>query len=281
MHAHGLHAWYLANGRHELPWRRTREPWAVLVSEVMLQQTSAARVGSRWAAFLQRWPTPGALAAARAADLLRQWQGLGYPRRALALQRCATHITEYGWPESEAELRALPGIGPYTARALLCLCAGAEVAPADVNIARVAARAVLGAERATAREIDGAVGALREPGVTMRDHVLALFDVGATLCQSRRVACGECPIAPTCRSRHRLVRGVPSRPRKQAAYSGSRRQLRGALLRVLLEMDADAASLRQRLGVVGEYWSDKEIAAAVGGLRDEGFPGADRYDAAS
>ena len=109
----GLARWYVAGGRHDLPWRHTRDPWAVLVSEVMLQQTQVSRALPRWGPFMQRWPTPHSLAAAPLVDLLRAWQGLGYPRRALDLQRSAALISAAGWPRDERALRALPGVGEY------------------------------------------------------------------------------------------------------------------------------------------------------------------------
>ena len=143
----GLARWYAAHGRHDLPWRATDEPWAILVSEVMLQQTQVARVSGRWESFLERWPAPAACAAAPLDAVLREWQGLGYPRRARALHDTAKHVAAQGWPDSEAGLRELPGIGRYTARALRVLAFGdTHVPPQDVNIARVTARAALGQE---------------------------------------------------------------------------------------------------------------------------------------
>src|SRR5580692_3838372 len=138
----GLARWYEGHGRHDLPWRATADPWAILVSEVMLQQTQVARVAGRWESFLARWPTPEACAAAPLPAVLREWQGLGYPRRARALHEVATAVAAGGWPDTEAGLRSLPGVGAYTARALLVLAFGAStIPPQDVNIARVTARA--------------------------------------------------------------------------------------------------------------------------------------------
>src|SRR5580700_3125367 len=112
----GLARWYEVHGRHDLPWRATADPWAILVSEVMLQQTQVARVSGRWESFLARWPTPGTCAAVPLADVLREWQGLGYPRRARALHDTARLVSAAGWPDTESGLRSLPGVGAYTAR---------------------------------------------------------------------------------------------------------------------------------------------------------------------
>src|SRR6266446_2111447 len=132
----GLLAWFEQNAR-DLPWRRTRDPYAILVSEVMAQQTQIERVVSRWERWLARWPTVNALAAASAADVIREWQGLGYNRRALALHRAAQQVAEHGWPD---DLTELPGVGRYTADALSCFALGRDVLPVDVNVRRVQER---------------------------------------------------------------------------------------------------------------------------------------------
>src|SRR5919201_4952072 len=128
-----LLAWFAVHGR-DLPWRRTRHPYAILVSEGMLQQTQAARVVPRYLDWIARWPTVEALAAAPTADVIRAWQGLGYNRRALNLQRAARRVAAEGWP---ADLTELPGAGPYTAAAVGCFAFGRRVLPVDVNIRRV------------------------------------------------------------------------------------------------------------------------------------------------
>ena len=131
-----LLAWFQANGR-DLPWRATSDPYAILVSEVMAQQTQIDRVVPRWHAWLERWPTVEALAAASAADVIREWQGLGYNRRALNLHRAAQQVAAHGWPD---DLTELPGVGRYTADALACFAFGREVLPVDVNVRRVQER---------------------------------------------------------------------------------------------------------------------------------------------
>ena len=131
-----LSSWYATEGR-DLPWRRTNDPYAILVSELMLQQTQVERVVPRYIAWLERWPTAEALAAAPPGDAIREWQGLGYNRRALNLHRAAREVADAGWPE---DLTELPGVGPYTAAAIRCFAYGENVLPVDVNVARVLRR---------------------------------------------------------------------------------------------------------------------------------------------
>jgi A/G-specific adenine glycosylase len=201
-----LLAWFAEHGR-ELPWRRTRDPYAILVSEVMLQQTQAARVVPRYLAWLERWPAPKKLATAPTAEVIRAWQGLGYNRRALNLQRAARRVAERGWP---SDLTELPGVGPYTAAAVACFAFGRPILPIDVNVARV----------------------LERRGVSF-DHrcAQALMDLGATVCIARVPRCGECPLAAACPSRGR--RFVPLR--KQGRFQGSFRQRRAQTLRLVAE----------------------------------------------
>jgi A/G-specific adenine glycosylase len=223
-----LLTWYAENGR-DLPWRHTRDPYAILVSEVMLQQTQVERVVPRYHAWLVRWPTVEALAQASAADVIREWQGLGYNRRGLNLHRAALAIAEHGWPD---DLTQLPGVGPYTAAAVGCFAFGEDVLPVDVNVERVQRRT--GAQfRATSAQ--------------------ALMDLGATICLARIPRCGECPLAAVCPSR-----GVREEPaRKQGPFEGSFRQRRAATLRMvaetpsaLVELDDDAVRSLERDGLV-------------------------------
>jgi A/G-specific adenine glycosylase len=198
--------WYAKRGR-ELPWRETRDPYAILVSEMMLQQTQASRVVPRWLAWLERWATAEALAAASTPEVIREWQGLGYNRRALSLQRAARVVAERGWPD---DLTELPGVGPYTAAAVACFAFGRPVLPVDVNVRRVQER--------TGHEFD-------------HTCAQALMDLGATICIARLPRCGECPLASACPSRGRRFEPL----RKQGPFEGSFRQRRGAALRALLE----------------------------------------------
>jgi A/G-specific adenine glycosylase len=198
--------WYGGHGR-DLPWRRTRDPYAILVSEVMLQQTQAARVVPRWRAWLERWPSAEALAAASTAEAIREWQGLGYNRRAVNLQRAARVVAERGWPD---DLTELPGVGRYTADAVACFAFGRDVLPVDVNVRRVRERS----------------------GVSF-DHTCAqaLMDLGATICIARVPRCGECPLASGCPSRGQRFEPL----RKQGPFEGSFRQRRAATLRLVAQ----------------------------------------------
>ena len=209
-----LLAWFASCGR-DLPWRRTRDPYAILVSEVMLQQTQVDRVVPRWVAWLERWPTAADLAAASPADVIRAWQGLGYNRRGLALHRAALLIAADGWP---ADLTVLPGVGPYTAAAVRNFALGEDVLPLDVNIERIQARTGHAFAAACAQ---------------------ALMDLGALVCLARVPRCGECPLAAGCPSRGQ--RFEPAR--KQSIFEGSFRQRRAAALRLVAEEPRRAAEL--------------------------------------
>ena len=220
--------WYRANAR-DLPWRRTTDPYAVLVSEVMLQQTQVDRVVPRYLDWLARWPKPEALAAASTAEVIRAWQGLGYNRRALALHRAAQEIAANGWPD---DLTLLPGVGPYTAAAVRNFALGEDVLPRDVNVERV--------ERRTGHRFTGAAGQ-------------ALMDLGATVCLARIPRCGHCPLEAECPSRG--TRDEPAR--KQSRFEGSFRQRRAAALRLiaagprmLASLDGEAVEALARDGLV-------------------------------
>jgi A/G-specific adenine glycosylase len=198
--------WY-AGARRDLPWRRTTDPYAILVSEVMLQQTQVARVVPRYLEWLERWPAPAALAAATRAEVLAAWVGLGYNRRALALHAAAAVVVRAGWPE---DLRTLPGVGPYTAAAVGSFAFGAQVAAVDTNARRVAER--LG--RGTPAE-------LLAPG-RAAEFNQATMELGATICTARTARCGECPVRPWCASA-----GRPAAARRPGRAQPSARRSRG------------------------------------------------------
>ena len=209
-----LLAWFDVHGR-DLPWRYTRDPYAILVSEVMLQQTQVERVVPRYVAWLERWPTVEALASASAADVIREWQGLGYNRRGLNLHRAARFVAERRWPD---DLTELPGVGPYTAAALRCFAFGEDVLPVDVNVERVRRRTGASFSSASAQ---------------------ALMDLGATVCLARIPRCDACPLAEVCPSRG--IRDEPAR--KQGPFEGSFRQRRSATLRVVAEAPRELGAL--------------------------------------
>jgi A/G-specific adenine glycosylase len=228
--------WYARNAR-DLPWRAAdRTAWGVLVSEVMLQQTQVSRVEPAWAAWMDRWPTPTALAAAPVADVLRAWQGMGYPRRALRLHGAASAIVERhngDVPDTEDELRALPGIGDYTAAAVLAFAFGRSTVVLDTNVRRVQARWLAGqalppgtapsrAERAAAADL------LPGDGLDPTWSV-AVMELGALVCTARSPSCGSCPLQRSC-AWWRAGR-PPGQPRPGAQrFEGSDRQARGFLL---------------------------------------------------
>ncbi|MGH8932343.1 MAG: A/G-specific adenine glycosylase [Egibacteraceae bacterium] len=228
--------WYATRAR-PLGWRRTSDPYAILVSEVMLQQTQVARVEPAWRAFLERFPTVGALAAAPLAEVLRAWQGLGYNRRACNLHRCAAAILErHGGrvPDELEALRALPGIGDYTARAVLAFAFGRRAAPVDTNVARVAARLVAGEPlgRAAAQRVADDLLGDGDPRVWSH----ALMDLGAQVCTSRSPRCGECPVIAACAWHGRGPDPAATgayRPRAQSRFVGSDRYYRGRLVDAL------------------------------------------------
>lgn len=231
--------WYATNAR-DLPWRHAdATPWSILVSEVMLQQTPVSRVLPAHAAWLQRWPEPASLAAASPADAVRQWDRLGYPRRALRLHASAGLITaRYAGqvPASADELRNLPGIGAYTAAAVSSFAFGARQVVLDTNVRRVLARLVSGAARPapapTAAERQLAERLLPAEGRLAAQWSVGVMELGALVCVASRPRCDRCPLAGDCAW---LGRGRPTAPARPAPprYHGSDRQCRGDLLAVL------------------------------------------------
>lgn len=233
-------SWAAAH-RRELPWRATRDPWAVLVSEVMLQQTQVDRVVPRWQRFLARWPDTASCARASLGDVLGEWQGLGYPRRARALHASARQIQQDHdgrFPDQLDTLLALPGVGPYTARAVLAFAFERDVAVLDTNVGRILARRAGSA--LSPREAQALADGWVPPG-----HGWAwnqgLLDVGATRCRPSAPRCVDCPVAPWCgwhRDGHPEpdpAAGSAAVPRPQARFEGSVRQARGRLLAELTQ----------------------------------------------
>jgi A/G-specific adenine glycosylase len=244
--------------RRDLPWRRTRDPWAVLVSEFMLQQTQVPRVVPRWAAFLRQFPTPAECARAPVGDVVRAWAGLGYNRRAVSLHRLAAVVVDrHGGrlPDELAPLMALPGVGPYTARAVLAFAFERDVGVVDTNAARVLART--GGRRLGAGEVQWRADDLvpRQRGWAWNQAVL---DLGATVCTRLAPRCDRCPVMDHC-GWHTAGRAAPDPAagsagvgRGQSVFTGSDRQGRGRLVDAL------------RFGPVAR----PELAAAAGWPHD-------------
>ncbi len=280
----GLHtaalSWFGRHGR-PLNFRRTRDPYAVLVSEVIAQQTQIARVEAAWEPFLARFPTVAALAEAPVADVLRQWQGLGYNRRALHLQRAARAVVErHGgvFPADVNLLMQLPGVGPYTARAVAAIAFGIRAGAVDTNVRRVLGRVVLAESEAVAGPALQALADDLVPEGRAGEWTHALMDIGAGFCRPRTPRCDSCPLAPLCRFRAAVVGatavGGPAsstRSRGRTARSPFRstnRWLRGRLL-------DSARGLREGewLGLkeaVGDHGPDA-VAAAASAMVAEGL----------
>lgn len=268
-----LARWYDEHAR-DLPWRRPdATPWSILVSEVMLQQTPVSRVLPAHAAWLSRWPDPASLAAASPADAVRQWDRLGYPRRAVRLHAGAQVISSQHdgqVPGSAEQLRSLPGVGAYTAAAVASFAFGHRHAVLDTNVRRVLARLVSGEflprTAHSAAEVRMAESMLPADGWQAARWSVSVMELGALVCTAARPRCGECPLASHCAWLGNGQR--PARARRPAAgYPGSDRQCRGSLLAVL----------RQASGPVPEtaleaVWDDSgQRARALAALIDDGL----------
>ncbi len=244
--------WYRANAR-DLPWRRTRDPYAVLVSEVMLQQTQVERVVPRYLAFLDEFPTLGSLAEAAPSSVIRLWAGMGYNSRAVRLHRLAREVVErYGGklPETVDELRRLPGVGPYTAAAVVCFAYGADEPVLDTNIYRVLSRVTHGAQAPPRSALHPLAADLLPRGgaTSASEWHQGLMDIGATICTAARPRCMLCPLRELCAAAPLLQAGsdrrlaeasVPYSPR-QSKFEGSVRYYRGRIVDFLRERPDDA-----------------------------------------
>lgn len=252
--------------RADLPWRSTQDPWAVLVSETMLQQTQVRRVDPRYRAFLEAFPTPRACADADVARVIRLWDGLGYNRRARDLHHTATLVVErHGGrvPDDLDALMSLPGVGPYTARAVLSFAFDRDVGVVDTNVGRVLARCFRGV-RLTRRAAQDLADALVPDGRS-RAWNLALMDLGAEVCRKRMPRCDECPAAHGCawatggREEPDPAAATAGTSRPQSRFEGSDRQGRGRLVTALRRRPVPLAELP---GVVG-WPADPERAHRV------------------
>ena len=257
-----LRAWYVPR-RRAYPWRGSYDPYAVWVSEVMLQQTQAGRVVPAFRSFLRRFPTVPTLAAAPRRDVVREWGGLGYNRRAVNLHRAAERIAAKGWPD---DLTELPGVGPYTAAAVSSVAFGSAVAAVDTNARRLVARFFLGVEpdAVSPREIHALADAWldrRDPGAWNQ----AVMDLGREVCRPNP-RCDACPLSRVCR--FHLAGSIAARGRgRQGPFEGSGRQVRGAVVRVLRSHPSlTRARLSEETG-----FSPERIDAAVGSLTTDGL----------
>lgn len=266
--------WFEANGR-KLPWREPNfTPWGQLVSEFMLQQTPVSRVLPKLERWLELWPTPQALASSPAGDALREWGNLGYPRRALWLHACAVEITlKYDGevPRDVDKLLSLPGIGPYTARAIAVFSFGAHEPVVDTNIRRVIARHQQGfsdqGAPSTKRDLEVMAKLLPPPELSPAFNA-GIMELGALICTARNPLCEQCPIKETCAWRNS---GYQDRSEKkkpvQKKYEGSDRQARGAVMKILRENNKP-----QTKSELQKAWSDQgQLDRAIVGLLNDGL----------
>ncbi|HSJ72008.1 MAG TPA: A/G-specific adenine glycosylase [Acidimicrobiia bacterium] len=251
--------WY-RDAKRDLPWRDVDDPYLTLVSETMLQQTQVTRVIERFERFIEQFPDPESLASASVADLLAEWSGLGYNSRALRLRDAAAIVARDGWPTTADGLRSLPGVGPYTAAAIASIAFGEPVAAVDTNLRRVLGR-WMGESLAGQALEERAALALGDPA---GDWNQALMDLGSSICRPREPRCADCPVVAWC-----LDPSVYEAPPPQPAFNGSRRELRGAIVKASTASgspwDAGRALGRE----------DAEIASVIEDLREEGLLSGD------
>ncbi len=274
--------WYAA-GHRELPWRATGYPaWGILMSEFMLQQTPVARVIPRLAEWLERWPTPADLAAVPPGEAVRAWDRLGYPRRALNLHGAAVEIAERHdnrVPSNVDELLALPGVGPYTARAVAAFAHGVRTPVVDTNVRRVLARVVDGQAEPgpsqTRRDLGAMEAILPADASRARLTNAGAMEFGQTVCTARAPHCGSCPLADLCAWR---AAGYPdyegARAPRQKKYEGSDRQVRGLILRELRAADIPVPG-----STFAALWPDAaQLDRALAGLLRDGLVTGDAVD---
>lgn len=269
-----VRSWYADNAR-ELPWRGTHvSPWAVMVSEFMLQQTPVARVVPVFDEWIRRWPTPADLAANSPGEAVRMWGKLGYPRRALRLHAAARAITaehDGAVPDDPATLKTLPGVGDYTAAAVAAFAFGRRVAVVDTNVRRVVHRAVLGAADAgpatTRSDFTLVDSMLPDRPADSANASIALMELGALVCTSKAPTCIDCPLVSSCAW---VLDGKPDYdgpPRRTQRFAGTDRQVRGLLMDVL--RNASEPVPRSSLDVV--WHDDPQRRRALNGLLDDGL----------
>ncbi|WP_226346644.1 A/G-specific adenine glycosylase [Agilicoccus flavus] len=270
-----VNAWFARAGR-DLPWRSPEaSPWGVFVSEVMSQQTPLSRVEPAWRRWMERWPTPAALAADAPGEAVRAWDRLGYPRRALRLHEAATAMVErHGGdvPDSYDELLALPGVGPYTAAAVTVFAHRQRAVVVDTNVRRVQARAVTGlalpAPALTRAESELAGDLVPSDDQAALTWNVAVMELGALVCTARSPRCGACPVLDLCAWQ---LAGAPAYDgpiRRGQAWAGTDRQVRGALLAVLRAAPADVGAADLRAA-----WPDDDATRerCLAGLIEDGL----------
>jgi A/G-specific adenine glycosylase len=262
--------WYDEHAR-DLPWRRPEAtPWQVMVSEFMLQQTPVDRVLEPWRRWVERWPSPAALAAAPSGEAVRAWGRLGYPRRALRLHQSAVLIAEqHGGevPDDPARLLALPGIGSYTAAAILSFAFGQRHVVLDTNVRRVLCRVASGVAypgpATTAAETALAESFLPRSPARAARWAVASMELGAVICTARSPRCGECPVQGACAWRRAGYPSWSGPPRRGQSYDGTDRQCRGALLGVLRSTDGPVARAELELVWDEPVQLDRALASLV------------------
>ena len=266
-----INNWYAAAGR-DLPWREPDcTPWGVFVSEVMAQQTPLARVLPYWTEWLQRWPTPTALAASSPADVIAAWGRLGYPRRALRLREAAQAMVDRfdgRVPDNEANLLTLPGVGSYTAAAVACFAYGQPTVVIDTNVRRVLARSILGdaLPSPTLTAAEQRLAATAQPAE--RDAAVvwnvAAMELGALICTARAPRCAECPVLDLCAWQRAGAPAYEGPARRGQAWSGTDRQVRGEIVqrlrerspRPLAELESAAAEQNQLMRCLDSLVAD-------------------------
>ena len=273
---HAVLAWYAA-GHRDLPWRGTTDPYAILVSEVMLQQTQASRVAERFPRFMARFPTADALAKADVADVLAEWSGLGYNRRARALHEAARAIVRDGWPRDVGALERLPGVGPYTARAIASTAFGRRVGVVDTNVRRWLSRRFGISGGSALQEIADRLAQLGSSRdlAEAATWTHATMELGARVCRAAAPGCASCPIAAGCPSRD----AAPHVPvPRQAAYRGSPRAYRGTLIQLLaatpgrsLPLTAARTALAALSPRIGPALGDAAFDGVVDALQRDGL----------
>ncbi|AWA44262.1 adenine glycosylase [Trueperella pyogenes] len=261
-----LTRWYARNAR-PLPWRETTDPWAILVCEIMSQQTPVARVEPVWRAWLKRWPSPADLAAASPAEILIAWDRMGYPRRALRLQEAAIAIAERGaFPSTYDDLLALPGVGPYTAAAVIAFAFGGHSVVLDTNIRRVLARwhgEALPAPSQTRAELARATSYVPDDDAPAWNA--AIMEFGALMCTARSPKCDQCPLAAHCEWQL-AGRPADAQRRRRQAWEGTNRQARGLIMAALRRKPHSYADLLKVTGL-----PEARLAPALDGVLSDGL----------